>query len=186
MLRIMWNLLDLMTYISTLIQGFTSVRFHSQSKVFVKSPSFRIKKYFIALVENPVQNQESIAWIESRLNRKSYLGKSGQPVFRFKDYLVRYIRSIAPYFQVNEIVGEALYMASNKRDDREDCAGGFIHTRTPQASSELIRILDGRNISDMFPGIKNLKISKFYSEIKVGIWTDSKLVSFRFTGRERV
>ena len=102
----MWNLLDLLPFIFTLIQGFTSVRFHFQRRVFVQAPSFRI--ILIFLFENPVQNQESTAWIESRLNRKSYLGRTGQPVFRFKNYMVRYIRSIDPNFQVNEIRGEAL------------------------------------------------------------------------------
>ena len=84
---------------------------------------------------------------------------------------------------MNEIAGEPLYMTYN---DRKGCAGGFIYTTTPEASSELKAILDGKNISDMFPGMENSKISKFYSEIKDGIWMDSKLVSFRFTGRERV
>ena len=137
-------------------------------------------------MKHPVQNQESIAWVESRLNCKSYLGKTGQPIFRFKNYLVNYIHSIDPNFKQNEIEGEALYVTYDKWGDRRDCAGGFIYTKTPEASSELKRILDGRNISDMFPGIKNSTISKFYSEIKDGIWMDSKLVSFRFTGRERV
>ena len=132
--------------------------FRSRSKFYRNQVFKESGNILVFLFENPVQNQESIAWVESRLKCKSYLGKTGQPIFTFKNYLVSYIHSIDPNFQDNEIL-KALYVTTDGR------AGGFIYTSTPEASSELKRILYDRNISDMFPGMKNLKILRNFTLI---------------------
>ena len=91
------------------------------------------------------------------MNCALYWDKTGQPIFKFKNYLVNYIKSIDPNFQVNGIA-EALYVTSyylpkNKYD--RCTAGALIHTNTPEAAFEIKRILHDKNVGDMFPG-KNI------------------------------
>jgi len=93
------------------------------------------------------------------LNCELYWDKTGRPIFKFKNYLANYIKSIDPNFQVNGIA-EALYVTSyylptkNKYDTCS--AGALIHTNTPGAAFEIKRILQDRKVSEMFPGIKHL------------------------------
>ena len=110
---------------------------------------FRIKNYQI--FENRIKNQESIDWIRNRLNcKKLYWRKTGRPIFEFKNYLVSYIHSIDPNFQANDI-DEVLY------DGRvSDSAAALIYTNKSEAANKIERILQDRNVSEMFPGFKHL------------------------------
>ena len=103
-----------------------------------------------------MQNQESIAWVRDRLSCSSYLGKTGQPVFSFKNYLVKYIQSIDPNFQASGI-DKAYYFTSDEPRAPEDpeSAGAYVHANTPDAAFEIKRILHDKNVGDMFPG-KNI------------------------------
>ena len=91
------------------------------------------------------------------MNCALYWDKTGRPIFKFKNYLVNYIKSIDPNFQVNGIA-EALYVTSYLPNNEYDTcsAGALIHTNTPEAAFEIKRILQDRNVSEMFPGIKHL------------------------------
>ena len=100
---------------------------------------------------NPVQNQESISWIHDRLQCTSYRGPNGQLIFGFKNYLVKYIQSIDPQYQVNDILN-ALYCTTDIDDRYAECIGAMIFTTTPEASSKIQRILHDRPVSDIFPG----------------------------------
>ena len=80
-------------------------------------------------------------------------------VFKFKDYLVKYIQSVEPDFQANEII-EALYYTTTDPDDGESVAV-TIEASRPEASSKIQKILHDRNISDILPGIKSeIQISR--------------------------
>ena len=92
------------------------------------------------------------------MNCALYWDKTGRPIFKFKNYLVNYIKSIDPNFQVNGIA-EALYVTSyySPKNKYDTCsAGALIHTNTPEAAFEIKRILQDRKVSEMFPGIKHL------------------------------
>ena len=62
-------------------------------------------------------------------------------MFKFTNYLVKYIQSIDPNFDDTGI-DEAFY--STKR--------AFINTNKPEAAFQIERILQGKNVGDMFPG----------------------------------
>ena len=100
---------------------------------------------------NPFQNQESISWIHDRLQCTSYRGSNGQLIFEFKNYLEKYIQSIDPQYQVNDI-RKALYCTTDIDDRHAECIGAMIFTKTAEASSKIQRILDDRPVSDIFPG----------------------------------
>ena len=69
--------------------------------------------------------------------------------FGFKKYLVKYIHSIDPNFQVNDIE-QALYVSS---DIEVESASAIIKTRSKETSDEIKKLLDHRNVSDMFSGM---------------------------------
>ena len=69
--------------------------------------------------------------------------------FGFKKYLVKYIHSIDPNFQVNDIM-QASYVSW---DIEDEFATAKINTRSKEASDEIKKLLDHRNVSDMFPGM---------------------------------
>ena len=110
-------------------------------------------------ISNPVKNQESISWIRNRLNCVSFEDNYGQMVFKFEDYLVKYIQSVDPDFEANEII-KALYYTTADPDDGESVAVTIKASR-PEASSKIQKILHDRNISDILPGIKSdIQISR--------------------------
>ena len=88
-----------------------------------------------------MQNQESIAWVRDRLSSNSFFGKNGQLMFKFTDYLVRYIHSIDPKFQEAGI-DNAFYCTSYdlSADDHES-SGAYINTNAPEQAFEIKRIL---------------------------------------------
>ena len=67
---------------------------------------------------------------------------------------MRYIHSIDPNFQENG-VHNALYCEY----------GAMIFANTPEAASEIKRLLHDRNTSDVFPGIEHLEKFICYTEI---------------------
>ena len=74
-------------------------------------------------------------------------------MFKFTNYLVKYIHSIDPNFDDTGI-DEAFYVAcDNLRADNPESSGAFINTNKPEAAFEIERILHGKNVADMFPGI---------------------------------
>ena len=147
----MSNLLDRMIHLNTVIRNFLSVVFQIRRRVSLRfslesiGPSRGLKGR--NLLENLIQNQGSIAWVEDRLSCDSYMGKNGQPIFRFKNYLVKYIHSIDPNFQASGI-DKALYVTSGPKLSR-----AFIYTNTQEAAHEIKKILHDKNVSDIFPGI---------------------------------
>lgn len=76
-------------------------------------------------------------------------------MFKFTNYLVKYIHSIDPNFDDTGI-DEAFYSTkpyNNLRADDPESSGAFINTNKPEAAFEIERILHGKNVADMFPGI---------------------------------
>ena len=105
--------------------------------------------------ENPLQNQESIAWVRDRLGSRPFFDKNGKLVFNFTNYLVKYIHSIDPNFDDTGI-DEAYYSmkpSNNLRGDDIESSGAFINTNKPEAAFQIESILHGKNVADMFPGI---------------------------------
>ena len=104
-----------------------------------------------------MQNQESIAWIRDQLScERWFRTKSGELIFKFTNYFVKYIHSIDPNFDDTGIDG-AFYATSNyKRANEPESAGAFINTNRPETANEIERILHDRNVADMFPGMKIL------------------------------
>ena len=150
----MWNLLDQTSHLCTVIHHFISWEFHTQSRVFDQAWSFWFFFLSRPSIENLVQYQKSRAWIKDRLSCTFYWSTTGLPIFKFKNYLVRYIHSIDPNFQENG-VHNALYCEY----------GAMIFANTPEAASEIKRLLHDRNTSDVFPGIEHLEKFIFYTEI---------------------
>ena len=79
------------------------------------------------------------------------MGKNGQLIFLFKNYLVKYIQSIDPNFNKNDIE-EASYITADVDGRYAESVGASILTKSPKVASELQKILHDRNVSDMFPG----------------------------------
>ena len=84
------------------------------------------------------------------MNCALYWDKTGRPIFKFKNYLVSYIHSIDPNFQANDI-DEGTYLR-----DASDSAAAVIYTNKSEAANKIERILQDRNVSEMFPGFKHL------------------------------
>ena len=83
----------------------------------------------------------------------------------FTNFLVEYIQSIDPDFQVQEII-QASFVTSGTDEDWH--AGASIETSTSEASSKIKELLHDKNVSDMFPGIKKCD-SKRNFDLKIGI-----------------
>lgn len=105
------------------------------------------------LYKTPQKNQESIAWIQDCLSCSPFIGKNGSLVFKFTNYLVKYIHSIYPNFDDTGI-DKAFYATSNNlgADDPES-SQAFIYVNKPEAAFQIERILHDKNVADMFPGI---------------------------------
>jgi len=77
-------------------------------------------------------------------------------MFKFTNYLVKYIHSIDPNFDETGI-DEAFYVTSNNLrvglTDYPESSGAFINTNKPEAAFQIESILHGENVADMFPGI---------------------------------
>ena len=71
-------------------------------------------------------------------------------LYIFTNFLVEFIQSIDPDFQVQEII-KAFVVTSGT--DEEWHAGALIETSTSEASSKIKELLHDRNVSDIFPGI---------------------------------
>ena len=67
-------------------------------------------------------------------------------MFKFTNYLVKYIHSIDPDFDETGI-DEAFY-ATAKKTSR-----AFVNTNKSETAFEIKRILHDQNVADMFPGI---------------------------------
>ena len=78
-------------------------------------------------------------------------------MFKFTNYLVKYIHSIDPNFDDTGIDGAFYATSNNMRANEPESAGAFINTNRPETANEIERILHDRNVADMFPGIKILK-----------------------------
>ena len=107
-------------------------------------------------VENPIQNQPSDLWIRNSLNcENSYEAPNGYITYRFKAYLVRFIQSIDPNFDENDII-EALYMTSEHADYDDivnvNFCAGFIYAKTPKAAFNIENLLHKQKVADLFPG----------------------------------
>ena len=140
----------MMTYSYTVTRCLLSVGFRIQRRVFLQTSRTYQNQELNQIFENRIKNQESIDWIRNRLNCKElYWNKTGRPIFKFKNYLVSYIQSIDPNFQANDI-DEALYVG-----DVSDSAAA-IYTNKSEAANKIERILQDRNVSEMFPGFKHL------------------------------
>ena len=141
----------MMTYSYTVTRSFLSVGFRFQRRVFLQTSRTIQNQELNQIFENRIKNQESIDWIRNRLNCKElYWRKTGRPIFKFKNYLVSYIHSIDPNFQANDI-DEVLYDGGVS-----DCAAALIYTNKSEAADKIERILQDRNVSEMFPGFKHL------------------------------
>ena len=77
-------------------------------------------------------------------------------MFKFTNYLVKYIHSIDPDFDETGI-DEAFYATNNLKPQS---SGAFINTNRPETAFEIKRILDDKNVADMFPGLF-LKLTLF-------------------------
>jgi len=87
-------------------------------------------------------------------------------MFKFTNYLVKYIHSIDPNFDETGI-DEAFY--TTKPSNNLRASGAFINTNKPEAALQIERILHGKNVADMFPGIFFEQNSIFTLDLKVGI-----------------
>ena len=104
-----------------------------------------------------MQNQKSFAWIRDQLScEKWFFTKKGDLMFKFTNYLVKYIHSIDPDFDHTGI-DEAFYATNNLKPQS---SGAFINTNRPETAFEIKRILDDKNVADMFPGLF-LKLTLF-------------------------
>ena len=76
-------------------------------------------------------------------------------MFKFTNYLVKYIHSMDPDFDETGI-DEAFYATSNNLEAGDpETSGAYIYTNKSETAFEIIRILHDKNVADMFPGIKN-------------------------------
>ena len=77
---------------------------------------------------------------------------NGELIYIFTNYLVKYLQSIDPDFQAQEII-QAIYITAGTGEE-DWHTGASIETRTPEASSKIKELLHDRDVNDMFPGIK--------------------------------
>ena len=114
-------------------------------------------------VGNPIKNQPSDLWIRNSLNcENSYEAFNGHIVYKFKAFLVRFIKSIDPTFNENDI-REGLYLTGDL-DDPDDkgngnYSGGLIYAKTPKAAFNIENLLHKQNVANMFPGYHSIKHS---------------------------
>ena len=106
-------------------------------------------------VENPIKNQPSDLWIRNSLScNDSYEAPNGYITYRFKEFVVRFIQSLDPNFNENDII-EALYVTIDDHDDNGnvDYSIGLIYAKTPTAAFNIENLLHHQNTADMFPGL---------------------------------
>ena len=84
---------------------------------------------------------------------------NGELIYIFTNYLVKYLQSIDPDFQPQEII-QAMYVTAGTEEDWH--AGASIETRTPEASSKIKELLHDRDVNDIFPGIKKCDSKRIF------------------------
>ena len=106
-------------------------------------------------IENSIKNQPSDLWIRNSLNcENSYEAPNGYITYKFKAFLFRFIQSIDPTFNENDII-EALYVTRDHEDHDKgngNVCTGLIYAKTPKAAFKIENLLHKQNVADLFPG----------------------------------
>ena len=101
-----------------------------------------------------MQNQESIAWIRDQLScERWFRTKNGELMFKFTNYLVKYIHSIDPNFDDTGIDVAFYATFNNMRANESESAGAVIYINKSETAFEIRTILDDKNVADIFPGL---------------------------------
>ena len=87
------------------------------------------------------------------MGSRPFFDKNGKLVFNFTNYLVKYIQSTDPDFDDTGI-DNAFYATSNNLEAGDpEFAGAFIYINKSETAFEIRRILEDKNVADMFPGL---------------------------------
>ena len=92
-------------------------------------------------------------WIIGRLNCYTSHGRNNQIIFHFKEYLLRFILSIDPNFERDDLI-HAMYCTANYDDEYAATVEATIFTTTPEAAHAIDTILHKRRVTELFPGIR--------------------------------
>ena len=91
-------------------------------------------------------------WIRNYLSCKdSYEAPNGYTTYKFKAFVVRFIQSLDPNFNENDII-EALYVTTDDNGN-VDYSIGLIYAKTPTAAFIIENLLHHQNVADMFTGL---------------------------------
>ena len=85
---------------------------------------------------------------------------NGELIYIFTNYLVKYLQSIDPDFQAQEIIQAVYFTAGTGEEDSH--AGALIKTRTLETSSKIKELLHDRDVNDIFPGIKKCDSKRIF------------------------
>ena len=93
-----------------------------------------------------------MSWILDRLSCSISYGKNNQIVYHFKEYLLRFILSVDPNFEEDDLL-QAMYCTANDDEEYAASVAAIIITRTSEAAHAIEVILNKRRVTELFPGI---------------------------------